>query len=67
MEQIGSFVIFIVVLAVLNLGGNLVAQRVLPTTEGDPLARRMAYKAVFLFSFFGAIGLMVVIADAFGF
>ncbi|MBS7671736.1 hypothetical protein [Croceicoccus gelatinilyticus] len=65
MEKIGTYALFIVVMIALNFGGNLVAQRVLPTTETDPLARRMAYKAVFLLSLLGAIGLLIVIEEGF--
>lgn len=64
MNRIWTMLAVLAVLAPILVGLNLVAQRMMPTTEADSLARRTGYRllvrALFLGGLFALIGIAVL-------
>lgn len=60
----------VVFIVLLNLGANIIAQKVYPTLTRDGTGRRITYRAVFvgsLFALLAACMLVLVVLDAAGY
>lgn len=70
MNRILAFVAAIIALVILNFAANVVAQKIHPTLVSDGYGRRFSYRFVFMLSFLGIIGVIMLflfILDAAGF
>lgn len=69
MEKISYLLLAGGAVVALNIGANLIAQRVHPTLTSDWLGRRISYRLVFVLSLFGLIGILLcllLLLDAVG-
>ena len=58
--------LWIVILAVVLVGLNLVGQKIFPTNSRDVYGRRVAYRFLIYFLFLAALGVAAILGHAFG-